>query len=125
MLTLLKIQENILLKHAYTTKSGGQVKMSTIAINFHQDLVASTHSNLSQGETRGLFYRPNHSGEIRVSKQEGKVCVCVEWKFMTSAMPTVCDIVSMTIFKNYGRRFIRNEATTYTSRQKIIVNKTH
>jgi hypothetical protein len=45
--------------------------MSDILVNFHQDFVASTHSDFFQGQTdRGLFYGPNHSRETRLYKQE-------------------------------------------------------
>jgi hypothetical protein len=42
-----------------------------IVINFHQDFMASEHSNFFKGHTdKGQFYWPNHCGETLVLKQE-------------------------------------------------------
>jgi hypothetical protein len=42
-----------------------------IVINYHQDFVASMHTDFFKGQTdRGLFFWPNHSLETRLSKQE-------------------------------------------------------
>jgi hypothetical protein len=42
-----------------------------MVINFHRDFVASTKSNFFYGQMdKGLFYKPNNSGKICLSKQE-------------------------------------------------------
>jgi hypothetical protein len=47
------------------------INQPTIVINFHQDFVATTHSDFFQGQAdRGLFYMPNHSWETQLSKQK-------------------------------------------------------
>jgi len=42
--------------------------------NFHQDFVASTHTDFFQGQTdRGLFYWPNHSGETGCPNEKSRL----------------------------------------------------
>ncbi len=43
----------------------------TIAFNFNQDFTERTHSDFFLGQTdRDLIYKPNHSGETRLPRQE-------------------------------------------------------
>jgi hypothetical protein len=43
----------------------------TIVVNFHLAFLASMHSDFFHGwMNKGLFYRPYHSWETRLSKQE-------------------------------------------------------
>jgi hypothetical protein len=47
------------------------IEHHTIAFNFNQDFTESTHSDFFLGQTdRDLIYKPNHSREILLSRQE-------------------------------------------------------
>jgi hypothetical protein len=64
--------------------------------HFHQDFVASTHSNVLQGHTdSGPFYLPNHSGEVQLSKQEKAVKSSLMHTlslFILITLPRTCQI---------------------------------
>jgi len=52
-------------------------QQQNIVVNFHQDFIASKHSNFFQGQTdRGLFYGPNHWWETRLSKENEEEDYC-------------------------------------------------
>ncbi len=47
------------------------INLQYIIVNFFQDFVGSMHGDFFQWQTdRGLFYRPTHSGETLLYKQE-------------------------------------------------------
>ncbi len=54
-------------------------------VNYHQDLMASTHSNFLQGQMVSgltLFYWPNHFKETWLSNKEEDCCPCQCLRFM-------------------------------------------
>ncbi len=59
-----------------------------IVVNFHQDLMASTHMDFFPEQTaRGLLYWPKHSGETLISKLEER------WLSMVFSMVFICHDV--------------------------------